>query len=148
VEALPAARPGERPTLRQRLERHRDSPSCAACHRLIDPIGLGLEAFDGVGAHRTLDEGQPVDATGELPDGTRFSGAAELASLLARDARFVPCLAEQMLTYATGRPFRDAEAQAYVEGVAREVRARGATWRALVTAVVASDAFRTRRGEP
>jgi hypothetical protein len=147
VEAFTPPRAGDGTTLRQRLERHRQSPECAACHRLIDPIGLGLETFDGIGAHRTTDNGKPVDATGELPDGTRFSGPVELAAALARDPRFATCAAEHMLTYAVGRAFDAPADHAYTAEIARRARAAGGTWPALVRAVALGEAFRLRRGE-
>jgi hypothetical protein len=146
VEAFEAPKPGDGTTLRQRLEQHRANPECAACHNLIDPIGLGLENFDGVGAYRATDNGRPVDATGTLLDGSRFSGPAELAALLARDDRFVACATQQLLTYALGRGFEDGPGSAYVEELTRRARAAGGTWPALVRTIVASEAFRTRRG--
>lgn len=80
-------------TLRQRLEQHRADRVCAACHQVMDAIGFGLESFDAVGAWRTTDAGFPVDATGELPGGTRFTSVRELARLVAGDARFSRCVA-------------------------------------------------------
>ena len=59
-------------TLRQRMEQHRTNVVCAACHKVIDPMGFPLENFDAVGAWRTEDAGAPVDAAGELPDGSTF----------------------------------------------------------------------------
>ena len=65
-------------TLRERLERHRQNPTCASCHNQIDPIGFGLENYDLLGRWRTGEAGKPIDARGELPDGTRFDGPQEL----------------------------------------------------------------------
>jgi ribonuclease Z len=67
--------PGATGTLRERLAAHRANPECAACHDYLDPIGLGLENYDAIGAWRTLEGGVPIDATGEFPDGRTFDGA-------------------------------------------------------------------------
>ena len=72
-------------TLRERITEHRDNPACAACHDIIDPVGFALENFDAVGRWRTRDGGAPVDASGVLPNGTKFSGPADFRkALLAR----------------------------------------------------------------
>lgn len=92
-------------TLRERMEQHRQNPACSACHQMMDPLGFALENFDAIGRWRDREAGNPVDASGELPDGTRFQGVRELRDLLAgrREEDFVRCLAEKMLVYATGR---------------------------------------------
>jgi hypothetical protein len=135
-------------TLRQSLEAHRRNPECAACHALFDSIGFGLENFDAVGAFRVSDHGKPIDAAGAMPDGRKFSGARELATVLATDPRFVPCVTEQVLTYAVGRGFVSPEARSYVKHVADKAIALGGTLPAVIAAVVSSEAFVTRRGEP
>jgi hypothetical protein len=133
-------------TVRQQLEAHRQSAACAGCHVKMDPIGLGLENFDAIGAYRTADNGQPVDATGTMTDGTNFNGAAELAPLLAKDPRFTSCVVRLLLTYGVGRSFEAKEGKAYASGLAVPLTGTG-TWRDLLHAVVSSEAFRTRRGE-
>jgi hypothetical protein len=134
-------------TLREKLVQHRADPQCAACHALFDPVGFGLENYDAVGSYRTLDNGQPVDASGALSDGPAFVGALELARVVASDPRFEPCVAEQVLTYGVGRSFRSPEAKAYTEHVASSVRQRGGSFRALLEVIASSEAFLTRRGE-
>jgi len=70
--------------LRERTELHRSDPACANCHRLLDPIGFGLENLDAIGRRRDQDDnGEPIDASGELPDGIRFSGLQELKAMIA-----------------------------------------------------------------
>jgi hypothetical protein len=94
-------------SLRQRLEQHRNSPTCAACHRLIDPIGLALENFDHTGRWRDMDGPMRIDASGQLADGTKVTGPDSLRrALLARSNVFVTVVAEKLLTYAVGRPMR------------------------------------------
>jgi hypothetical protein len=138
----------EMPTgsLRERMEQHRSNPVCASCHALMDPIGFGMENYDGIGAYRVSDQGFDVDPSGTLPDGTGFSGALELAGLLAADNRLPRCMAQQLFTYALGRgtqPYDsddlDSVTQAFVSG--------GYHFRQLVELIVLSDAFRMRRGE-
>ncbi|MHB0957923.1 MAG: DUF1592 domain-containing protein [Pirellulaceae bacterium] len=92
-------------TLRQRLEQHRADPSCAACHRLMDPIGFAMERFDAVGRYRADDEGQPIDTSGVLPSGEEFAGLDDLRALLLQTQRreFSKCLVEKTLIYALGR---------------------------------------------
>lgn len=92
-------------SLRERMEQHRENPACAACHQMMDPLGFALENFDAVGRWRDREAGHPVDASGELPDGTQFEGVEQLRALLAGKRRndFVRCVAEKMLIYATGR---------------------------------------------
>ena len=99
--------------MRQRLAAHRADPSCASCHSLIDPIGFALDRYDAVGRWRTFDGESTIDSSGQLPDGTRVDGVADLeASLLARPKIFVTCLTEKLMTFAVGRPVdhRDAAA--------------------------------------
>ncbi|MGV3486153.1 MAG: DUF1592 domain-containing protein [Planctomycetaceae bacterium] len=92
-------------TLRQRMEQHRSNPACAACHNMMDPLGFALENFDAVGQFRTRESGVEIDASGQLPDGTEFTGVEGLRQVLAtqRKESFVRCLIEKMMTYAVGR---------------------------------------------
>jgi hypothetical protein len=111
-------------SLRQRLEQHRNSPTCAACHRLIDPIGLALENFDHTGRWREMDGPMRIDASGQLADGTKVTGPDSLRrALLARSDVFVSVVAEKLLTYAVGRPMRAEDmpaVRAMVRGAAPE----------------------------
>jgi hypothetical protein len=91
-------------TLRQRLEKHRQVESCASCHAKMDPIGFGLENYDGVGQWRDQDNGLAVDNVGTLPDGTEVRGPEGIKdALLARKDLFVRQMVEKMLVYALGR---------------------------------------------
>jgi hypothetical protein len=139
-------------TLRQQMEQHRANPVCASCHKQMDPIGLGLENYDAIGAHRTTDNGLPIDASGELPDGRKFSGAQELATLVASDVNFGRCLAEQLYTYALGRA-PDATTAGHMDpavlhGIAQSFKASGHNFKDLVTQIATSPTFLNRRGEP
>jgi hypothetical protein len=131
-------------TLRQRLEQHRANPSCAACHQRMDPLGFGLENFDAVGAWRSRDGKDEVDASGVLPNGQSFNGPSELKGvLLKRKDQFARCLADKLLTYALGRGTERTDRCA-VEAIARELSARDYRFSALVLAVVRSEPFLKR----
>lgn len=135
-------------TLRQRMEQHRVKPSCAACHQLMDPLGFGLENYNAVGAWRTQDGKDPIDPSGELPDGRKFQGPAELKRvLLTRQGEFRKCLAEKLLTYALGRGLEYYDACA-VQRIADRCAAQDNRFSALVAEIVASPAFRQRESRP
>lgn len=146
VEALPIPQMPNS-SLRQRMEAHRANPTCAGCHSLMDPIGFGMEPFDGVGRTRAMDTGGfPIDASGTLPDGRSFNGPAELSRLLKDDPRFPHCLAEKLFTYGLGRaPRRDETCQ--VEAITHDFAGRGHRLSGLVKGIVLSRSFTHRRGE-
>lgn len=91
--------------LRVRLQRHRDNPSCAGCHNIMDPIGFAMEQFDAIGRFRARDaRGNPIDASGQLANGRPIDGVAQLReALVEQPESFVHTFAEKMLTYAIGR---------------------------------------------
>jgi len=131
-------------TLRKRMEQHRKDPACATCHMRMDPMGFSLENFDAIGKWRTMEGPVPVDASGELPDGTKFKGPVELRGILMkRKADFVRCLSEKMLTYAIGRGTEISD-RCYVDSIAKSVEQHDYKFSALIAGVVASDPFRTR----
>ncbi len=133
--------------VRERLERHRSDPACAGCHTMLDPIGLGLETFDGIGRYRTTyGNGEIIDASGMLPDGTTFNGPNELATILAADARFGACMANKLFTYALGRDVEAYDTPS-LDAIKADWATRGMNIRNLMKAIVVSDAFRFRRGE-
>lgn len=135
-------------SLRQRMEQHRADPGCASCHQRMDPLGFGLENFDGIGAWRTKDGAFPVDAGGTLPDGRTFNGPRELkAVLLARKDEFVRCLGEKMLTYALGRGLESYDTPALDRIVSGTV-GKQYKFSAMVAEIVLSEPFRMRRGPP
>src|SRR5262249_12441312 len=108
VPTLPENRRGQpAKTLRARLEQHRASPTCAACHGAMDPLGLALENFNAVGQFRANDPDTqtPIDSTGQLPDGSTINGFEDLRRALVDrpDRQFVQALTENLMTYALGR---------------------------------------------
>lgn len=134
-------------TVRQRLEEHRKNPACASCHQRMDPIGFGLENFDPVGAWRTKDGAQPIDSSGQLADGKKFRGPAELKTvLMGRKDQFVRSFSQKMLTYALGRGVESYD-KCNVDDIALATAKKGYRFSALVTAIVQSEPFRMRRGD-
>ena len=92
--------------MRERVAVHLEDPSCASCHQLTDPIGLGLENFDGIGRWRLTENGATIDPSGDL-DGDRFADVAELSEALAEHPDLGPCLSETLLRYGTGSVISD-----------------------------------------
>lgn len=134
-------------TLRQRMEQHRQKAICASCHAQLDPLGFGLENFDGIGAWRTLDAGAEIDTTGVLPTGESFAGPAELRQiLLGKQDQFLRCLTEKMLTYALGRGLEYGDrcsVDQIVQGVVEDEHRMSR----LILGIVQSDPFLRRRAK-
>lgn len=131
-------------TMRERFEAHSEDPKCATCHRLMDPIGFGMEHFDGVGSWREMDNGKPIDASGELPGEINFNGPTELAQILAESEKLPECATEKMLTYALGRGMKKWD-KPQMEAIVTTTGPNHG-FRDLIKAVATSDAFRYRRG--
>jgi hypothetical protein len=136
-------------SVRERMAAHRRNPVCANCHAMIDPAGFALENFDAIGRWRTVDESfNPIDASGTLPDGTKFSGPVEFREALTKHPeRFVRTVTERLLTYALGRgmEYYDMPAVRRIERMAAVDDYRLST---LIAGVVASQPFQMRRSAP
>jgi len=131
-------------SLRQRMELHRTNPACASCHSIMDPIGFALENFDNAGKWRTMDGIAPIDASGQLVDGTKLDGPESLRSaLLTRSDVFVEVAAEKMLTYAIGRALRPQDMPS-VRAVARGAAKDKYRFSSLVLGVVKTPQFQMR----
>jgi len=128
-------------TMRQSLEAHHSNPACATCHRSFEPMGFALENFDAVGAWRRQDEGQPIDATGVFPDGTKLDGVASLRNLVVRyQDQFVRVVAEKLLIYALGRGV-DYQDMPLVRSIVRDSARTTYRFSSIVSAIVRSQAF-------
>jgi mono/diheme cytochrome c family protein len=137
----------EAASLRQRMEEHRKNAVCASCHQRMDPLGFGLENFDGIGKWRTTDGKFKIDPAGELPDGASFAGPADLRKvLLGKADLFRRCLAEKMLTYALGRGLEYYDKCA-VDELVKALQSHNDRFSALVIGVVNSEPFQKRRGQ-
>lgn len=132
-------------TLRERMEQHRADPNCAACHYKMDALGFALENFDVWGRYRMVDDGEPIDSTGELPNGTKFSSAVELQDLIVRDQQhqFIRCIVEKLFIYALGRGPRAAD-DCLIDAIAKEAYEQKHRFSDIVLAIVSSEAFRAR----
>ena len=139
---------GRAATVRDRLARHRESPACSVCHAPMDPLGLALENYDAVGKWRMTGETrQPIDASGNLPDGTAFEGPTGLRTLLLeRREQFVGTLTEKLLAYALGRgpEYYDRPT---VRAIARAAAEDDYRWSSIIVGIVQSTPFRMRRSE-
>jgi hypothetical protein len=148
VDAFPEAEIGtaKARTVREIMAKHRENPTCFACHGVMDPLGFALENFDAVGAWRDVDRynGSVIDSAAELPDGTAVTGPNDLREALMRNPeQFVQTFTERFLTYALGRTvdYRDMPA---VRKIVREAAKKDYRFSELVWQVVASEPFRMR----
>lgn len=132
---------GEAKTTREKMELHRKDPKCAGCHMVTDPPGFLFENFDPIGAYRTLDNGYPVDASGEL-DGQPLADARGLADLLPDDERVGQCIVNQLYRHGSSRLEQPFERTGLRE-IAAEFAAGGYRFRELMVLMVTSEAFRT-----
>ena len=132
-------------SVRERLAEHRANAACASCHNLMDPVGFSLENFDALGRWRNLEEGRPVDASGGLPDGSKFSGIAGLEeALLKRPDVFVNTLAEKLLTFALGRAVEHYDGPA-IRKVVREAEGADYRFSAIIVGLARSTPFTMRK---
>ena len=133
-------------TLRERLTQHRSNPACAVCHNRIDPLGFGLENYDVLGLWRTEDAGKPIDAKGELPDGTRFDGPAEMKQILMKQKdQLIRNLTVKMLGYALGRGLT-LEDHCSVDRIVEAVKKDNYNTHTLILEIVRSVPFRYQPG--
>ncbi len=129
-------------TLRERMQQHRENPTCAVCHRKMDALGFGFENFDGIGAWRESDGRHEIDPSGELPGKITFKRPAELRQILKANSReFTRCLTRKLLTYALGRGLSLAD-RCVVDDTVLEVEQNEYRFSSMIVAIVTSDAFR------
>jgi hypothetical protein len=134
-------------TMRERLAVHRENPACAGCHNIMDPIGFAFENYDAVGRWRTAEDGTPIDATGSLPDGSKFAGADGLQqTLLKRPELFAATFAEKLLTYGLGRGIDTYDAPA-VRRIVRQAAAGNYRFSSFILGIVNSAPFQMRMSQ-
>jgi len=154
VPPITAAVPADGMTFRQKLEAHVTNAVCAGCHSAMDPIGFGLENYDGIGEWRTTDNGLPVDSSGKLPTGQAFSGALQLESILKADPRLPSAVVQYVLSYALGRAVGSSSDQwgndyCSVGALATAFQTTDNNrMAAFVSRVAGTDMMRTRRAAP
>ena len=134
-------------SVREQMAVHRRNPVCASCHQVMDPLGLGLENFDGIGRWRDEEQGRTIDSRGELPGGKKFENPQQLAEiLLSRQDGFVRTLVQKMLIYATGRGLEYYD-RCVVDDCVEYMDRHDNRFSSLVRSIVQSDAF-MKRGRP
>jgi hypothetical protein len=126
-------------TMRDRLTAHRANPTCAGCHKIMDPIGLGLERLDGLGQYRAEENGAPIDASGEL-DGIAFNDAAGLGRAVRDNPATVSCLVSSLYRYASGHDPRAGEKQ-WLSWLRQRFAADGYRLPDLLRDIATSDGF-------
>jgi hypothetical protein len=132
---------GTKPTMRQQMELHRKVEPCASCHKIMDPIGFSLENFDAIGQWRATDDGSPINAAGQLVDGTRMNGVTDLRNALLRySPQFVRVVTEKLLIYALGRGTEYYD-MPLVRSIVRSAEPGNYRFSSLVLGVVESDPF-------
>jgi len=131
-------------SMRERMEEHRGNPACSGCHSIMDPIGFAMENFDAVGAWRTHEARVPIDASGQLLDGTKVNGIVELKKvLLKRPDTFVQTFTEKMMTYALGRGLAYSDMPT-VRRIVRDSARNNYKFSAIVSEIVKSTPFQMR----
>lgn len=129
-------------SLRERMQQHRENPSCAVCHRKMDALGFGFENFDAIGVWREKDGRYDIDPSGELPGKIAFKKPAELRRILiANSNEFTSCLTRKLLTYALGRALSLRD-KCLVDDIVEHVESKDHRFSELVVAIVTSDVFR------
>ena len=148
VPALDETAVGETASLRQQMEAHRKDPTCASCHRRMDPLGFGLENFDAIGAWRAMDGKFAIDPKGELPDGRTFHRPAELRTILLQDRQdFARALTSKLMIYALGRGLERHD-KPTIRGIVQRLPQHEYRFSGLVLEIVKSLPFQMRRGTP
>jgi hypothetical protein len=135
-------------SLRERLTAHRENPTCASCHLTMDSLGFALENFDAVGRWRAIDElGDPIDASGRLPDGSEFENLDEFRAALLSSELFRTVLTEKLMVYALGRGIEPHDMPA-VRAIVRDAAEDDHRFSEFILGVVESTPFRMRRAAP
>ena len=148
-DAPPLSESGEiTGTLREQFVKHRQDPTCASCHKVMDPIGFAFENYDAIGRYRTKDNGILIDASGKLETGEPFKNATDLRRILLNQKReyFARCITEKMLTYALGRGLEYYDKRT-IDGIVARLKKNDYRFNELVQGVVTSLPFDMKRGE-
>ncbi len=128
-------------TTRERMEQHRASPTCNACHRFMDPIGLALDGYDVTGQWRIRENGVPLDTRGDFYDGTSITNPVELQqALLRRPIPLIRTFTQNLMAYGLGRRIEYFD-QPTVRQIVRDAEEQGYRMSAFILGVVRSDAF-------
>jgi hypothetical protein len=141
------AKVGQSLSMRDRMAEHRANPACSGCHQLMDPVGFSLENYDAVGRWRTAQDGKAIDASGGLPDGSKFDGVAGLEQALLRQPEsFASTFSEKLLTYALGRGVESYDGPA-IRAITRKSQAEDYRFSSFILGIVESAPFQMRRSQ-
>ena len=147
LEASGESKDGRLLTTRERMEIHRQNPTCNSCHRFMDPIGLALDNFDVTGRWRERENGMPLDTNGDFYDGSKITSSQDLVTaLMKRPTPVVRNFTENLMAYALGRRVEYYDGPT-VRAIARSAEANNYKISSFILGVVKSDAFRMRRVE-
>jgi hypothetical protein len=134
-------------SVRERMEQHRKNPVCASCHARIDPLGFALENFDGIGRWRTVDANAPIDASGMLPNGSKFNGPAEFRQALLKNREaFLTTMLQKLMTYGLGRGVEYYDMPS-IRKILKGAGEHDYRWSSLIMGIVTSDPFLMRSSE-
>jgi Protein of unknown function (DUF1592)/Protein of unknown function (DUF1588)/Protein of unknown function (DUF1587)/Protein of unknown function (DUF1585)/Protein of unknown function (DUF1595)/Planctomycete cytochrome C len=148
LEQTAEAKDGKMLTTRERMEMHRANPTCNACHRFMDPIGLALDNFDVTARWRTRENGTPLDTKGDFYDGTPVTSPAELTRvLMKRPVPLVRTFTENLMAYGLGRRTEYFD-QPTIRAIAKSAEANDYRMSSFILGVIRSDAFQMKRAEP
>ena len=126
-------------TTRDRVTAHRTDPTCAGCHKLIDPMGLAMENFDSAGGYRKTENGAQIDSSGEL-DGMKFTDATGLGKAMHDNPAAPACLVNRLYSYSAGRPAVKGESE-FVRYLEKGFAADGYRVPDLLRRIATSDAL-------
>jgi hypothetical protein len=145
VPLLKGNQEGQKPkTMREQMAEHRANPACANCHKAMDSIGFAMENFDAIGAWRSADAGNPIDASGELADGAKIDGVVSLRNaLISRPELFAGTFTEKLLIYALGRGL-DPRDMPTIRAILRDASRDNYRFSSLILGVVRSTPFQMR----
>jgi hypothetical protein len=148
VPDLKENQPGEEAkSLRARLEMHRATPTCATCHRVMDPLGLALENFDGIGRWRVKEPGGNIDPAGQLADGSRVDGPVALRkAVLKRPELFVRTVTQKLMTYGLGRGMQYSD-MPVIRGIASSTAAQNYRFSSVILGIVKSVPFQMKTAQ-
>jgi hypothetical protein len=139
---------GKTLSVRERMEEHRKNPTCASCHRVIDPLGLSLDNFDVVGAWRIKDNGVAVDTTGKLYDGTELAGPVSLRDALMKHSDvIIRNFTDNLMAYALGRRVEYFD-QPTVRAIVKKAGQSDYKFSSFVIGIINSSAFQMGQSEP
>ena len=128
-------------TVRERMQEHRKNAVCATCHSRMDPLGFALENYSAIGKWRTTESGQPIDVSGNFPDGTKFGSPGEFKqALMSRQDDFVKTVMAKLMTYALGRGVEAYDMSA-VRSILRNTAPTNYKWSGIIMGIITSTPF-------